>query len=62
MDGLALALALLNARDLGVAEVRSALPNAPVVPARPGRPAGTRRGLVTSWLDRFWVDDTLAAP
>ena len=58
MDGLALALALLNARDLGVAEVRSALPNAPVVSARPR--AGTRRGLIASWLDLFRVDDTRA--
>jgi hypothetical protein len=55
MDGLALALALLSARDLGVAEVRSALPDAPVVPA--SLPVTARRGLIGSWLDLFRVDD-----
>jgi hypothetical protein len=59
MDGLALALALLNARDIGVAEVTSALPNAPVVSARPR--AGSGRGLIASWLGLFRVDDTRAS-
>lgn len=54
MDGLALALALLRARDLGIGEMLSALPDAPVVVARP-RPHRLRR-LVRRWRGAVTAD------